>query len=239
MDEHRIATILHPKLKHFESCPGEKQNSIDVLKLEFEKHQLIISSSCTNSLTSTYVNLQSTSSSSTSSTKIKTTNLLAQCFDVEVDVVSTRSNPFQEIDDYLTSERNKNYYDDNSQDMDVLLYWKEHQQSFPILSSIAKHIFSIPASNTVIERLFSASKNVVTEKRTRLDTEKINQLLFLQKNLDTLKELVNDVSRKRSLSMSSTTTASSEESTCTNPKQRCLDMEVSSTDLDDTELFLD
>ncbi|CAF4392090.1 unnamed protein product [Rotaria magnacalcarata] len=51
-DEHRLATILHPKFKKFECSPDEKGKSINVLKSQFQKHQTIISPSCTNSLVS-------------------------------------------------------------------------------------------------------------------------------------------------------------------------------------------
>ena len=118
------------------------------------------------------------------------------------------------------------------------MFWRQHQHSFPILSQIARKVCAIPASNTVIERLFSSAKNVVTERRTRLDSEKINELLFLQKNMNTLKPLNYINQRKRTISMSSTTTASSEESTNTAPKQSRLDIDDSFNDLY-TEIFLD
>ncbi|CAF3758468.1 unnamed protein product [Rotaria sp. Silwood1] len=86
-DEHRLATILHPKLKHFDCCRYEKEKSIDILKLEFKKHQSIISLSYTNSLTPTYGNLQSSSSASAPDTATKPKNLLVQCFDAKVNVV--------------------------------------------------------------------------------------------------------------------------------------------------------
>ncbi|CAF4365277.1 unnamed protein product [Rotaria socialis] len=44
-------------------------------------------------------------------------------------------------------------------------------------------------SNTTVERTFSISKNLITDKRTRLGTEKVNQMIFLRKNLITLKDL--------------------------------------------------
>ena len=92
----------------------------------------------------------------------------------------------------------------------TLTFCQENQRSFPILAKISTVICSIPASNTTIERLFSTAKNVVTHKRTRLACEKINELLFLQKNMRNLQQLSNnDLSRKRTASMSSTTTVSS------------------------------
>ena len=84
------------------------------------------------------------------------------------------------------------------------------------------------------------AKNVVTEKRTRLDCEKINQILFSQKNMRTLKQLLNnDLHRKRTVSMSSTTIISSEESICAASKQLRLDAEDSFDDLYNKEIFLD
>jgi hypothetical protein len=70
-----------------------------------------------------------------------------------------------------------------------------------------------------------------------LGTEKINQLLFLQKNFTLLKQLFHESRRKRIISMSSTTTVSSEDSTCTMPKQsRIEDEDINSTS-DDIEIY--
>ncbi|CAF3466593.1 unnamed protein product [Rotaria socialis] len=79
---------------------------------------------------------------------------------------------------------------------DVLLFWKRHAQSFPTLSIIVRDLFSIPASNTIVERLFSASKNIVTDRRSSIGEANLNKLLFLKKNLAALKEL-NDVKIKK------------------------------------------
>ncbi|CAF3157858.1 unnamed protein product [Rotaria socialis] len=225
-DYHRLATVLHPKLKNFERCIGEKEKSINVLKQEFEIYKLINSSSFKNNLHSVQATVK-TSLTSTADTTPKRKNPWSQCFDSKVNVTSQSSDPYQEINDYLAADFSQTSSDnDSSDDIDLLLFWRQQQASFPILSSMAKVVCAIPASNTIIERLFSTAKNVVTEKRTRLDCEKINQMLFLQKNMKTLKELSNsDFRRKRTASMSSTTTVSSEESTCTAPKQLCIDVD--------------
>lgn len=57
------------------------------------------------------------------------------------------------------------------------------------MNSIAKDILIIPATNTSIERLFSASGNLVTDTRTRLNSDKINKLMFLKKNHVLLKSI--------------------------------------------------
>ncbi|CAF3025915.1 unnamed protein product [Rotaria sp. Silwood2] len=62
----------------------------------------------------------------------------------------------------------------------------------------------------------------------------------LLKNMQTLKQLSNnDFRRKRTVSMSSTTTVSSEESTCTVAKKSRIDVEDSFNDLYNKDIFLD
>lgn len=239
-DQHRLATILHPKLKNFERCPDEKEKSLDALKAEFKKYQSNNSLSNMKLLTSIPASSESASTSRSTTTTLKRKNILSQCFDSKLQMTCKPPNIYQEIDDYLIDNSSQAYADDeNADDIDILSFWKDKQHSFPVLSSIAKQVCAIPASNTVIERLFSASKNVVTEKRTRLGSEKINELLFLQKNLIILKNLVDNNSRKRTISMSSTTASSCEESTCTIPKQQRLEVDTSFSDSDDAEIFLD
>ncbi|CAF1523574.1 unnamed protein product, partial [Rotaria sp. Silwood1] len=79
-DHHRLSTILHPKLKNFDCCIDEKEKLINVLKQEFEKHKLIDSSSCTNTLHLTQSNVQSSSPASTTSTTPKRKNLYVTMF---------------------------------------------------------------------------------------------------------------------------------------------------------------
>ena len=109
-------------------------------------------------------------------------NLLSRCFDSKANISSQSSNPYQEINDYLAADFSQSFPDDDvSDDIDILSFWRAKQHLFPTLAKLAKLICSIPASNTIIERLFSTAKNVVTEKRTSLDCDKINHLLFSQK----------------------------------------------------------
>ncbi|CAF2003862.1 unnamed protein product [Rotaria magnacalcarata] len=240
-NEHRLATILHHKLKNFECCHGEKENAISALKSAFDQHKVNILSPSSCVSKPHQVTLPSSSNINKDVVVSKSKSLLVQCFDMQVDSTMEIVNPHQEIDVYLNSEfccnHDGNGFEDG--DIDILSYWREKQNQFPILSFIAKQIYMIPASNTTVERLFSSSKNMISEKRTNIGSEKLNQLLFLQKNLNLLKQLSNDSRRKRTISMSSTTTISSEDSTCTMPKQSKLDHEESESISDDAEIFLD
>ena len=64
-----------------------------------------------------------------------------------------------------------------------------------------------------MERLFSSSKATISDRRTKIDAEKVNTLLFLQKNLSVLKKLDNvttdeptNLQQKRKTTETSSTT---------------------------------
>ncbi len=118
-DQHRLGTILHPKLYKFECCHDEKENSIDALTKEFKKYQSSKCLSRTNLLTSTHnLSQYSLPSRTTTTTTSKQKNLLAQCFDSKPPVVCQPTDEYQEIDDYLAFDRNPDYYvDENSEDI--------------------------------------------------------------------------------------------------------------------------
>ncbi|CAF1531914.1 unnamed protein product [Adineta ricciae] len=107
-------------------------------------------------------------------------------------------------------------------------------------------------NNSNRKRTLSMSSTITTSsddssaKQRRLDTDeslidcdsasKINELLFLQKNLNTLKQLINNSNRKRTLSMSSTITTSSDDSSA---KQQRLHTDESLIDCDNMKIFSD
>jgi len=65
----------------------------------------------------------------------------------------------------------------------ILEWWKINEPRFPNLSQLAKAVIGIPATSTPSERLFSVAGNVVSKKRTCLNPENVDIILFLNKNL--------------------------------------------------------
>ena len=65
---------------------------------------------------------------------------------------------------------------------DLLEWWKNNQTKFPILSKMARQYHAIPASSAPIERLFSISTRVVTNSRTNLTPDSLEQLMMLKVN---------------------------------------------------------
>ncbi|CAF1590541.1 unnamed protein product, partial [Rotaria magnacalcarata] len=59
-----------------------------------------------------------------------------------------------------------------------LPFWKHYQQKFPCLSLLARRLFSIPVTSAAVERSFSAAGLAVTERRSSLDPQTLNDILF-------------------------------------------------------------
>ena len=64
-----------------------------------------------------------------------------------------------------------------------LQYWKKNKLQYPLLAQLARKYLAPPCTTVPSERLFSTAGNIVTDKRTRLDIDKVEMLLFLNKNV--------------------------------------------------------
>ncbi|CAF4080075.1 unnamed protein product, partial [Rotaria sp. Silwood1] len=151
-----------------------KKHAITSLKLELDKFV-------------DPVVMQPMQLSKTSNEEKKTmhlTNSLDEIFDVPND-----ENDIQQIIEKTELDR---YLEDETKidnKMNILTYWDLNKSLYPNLARVAKRILAIPATNTTIERLFSDSGNTVTDRRTRLDSDNINYLLFVMHNMKILKEV--------------------------------------------------
>lgn len=185
-DVHYITSLLHPSFKNFRLNPHLKAKAIDLVRNEILKRQSSSSSSCSSTAIAPIV---STSVSDVQS--LHSNSLLSKCFDLPIPAPNSLSTSSNELEEYLNL--NVQLHEDD----DILLFWRQNRSKFPILTSIVQDYYAIPASNTIVERLFSSSKNTVSDKRTRLSTDKINKLLFLKTNLSKLKSfdkiLINEV----------------------------------------------
>ncbi|CAF4837251.1 unnamed protein product, partial [Rotaria sp. Silwood2] len=108
---------------------------------------------------------------------ITSKGLLSYCFDIPETDFKPTSTSYDELKEYMALDVQL------TEDDNILEFWLQQKSKFPVLFSIVQDFYAVPASNTTIERLFSSSKNTITDKRSSLGAEKLNQLLFLQKNL--------------------------------------------------------
>ncbi|CAF1283129.1 unnamed protein product [Rotaria magnacalcarata] len=182
-DQHYICTFLHPRLKRFDTAPHEKDIAFNLVKQELLAR--ISTPSVTTDTASKAVATDGTVIID-STAPVNSNNLLDRCFDKPRPITSSDATPVKELNDYMA------LVVADEQSDDILLFWKNHEKTFPTLSKIVRDFYAIPASNTIVERLFSASKNIVTDRRTSLAEAKLNKLLFLKKNLFTLREIKKD-----------------------------------------------
>lgn len=68
-------------------------------------------------------------------------------------------------------------------DVNVGSFWKNERLTYPSLSSLAFKYLSAPPATVFSERLFSTSGIICDKKRNRLDPERVQMLVFLNKNL--------------------------------------------------------
>ena len=64
----------------------------------------------------------------------------------------------------------------------VLNWWRHHENTLPTLARFARKVLAIPASSGKSERVFSNGGNFVTAKRTRLNPQKVQNLIVIKEN---------------------------------------------------------
>ena len=61
-------------------------------------------------------------------------------------------------------------------------WWLNKKNKYPILAKMARIFLAIPATSTSSERLFSDAGNLLTSKRSRLNSELFKHMMFLKRN---------------------------------------------------------
>ena len=64
----------------------------------------------------------------------------------------------------------------------LLHWWKATEAHLPKLAKVARRILAIPASSASSERAFSAAGVTISQRRTALDPETVNNILFIYSN---------------------------------------------------------
>ncbi len=80
-----------------------------------------------------------------------------------------------ELDRYLLFE-----FDKSKKEAEPLEFWKNHSDKFPFLSQYARSILSIPATTTNVEREFSSAGFILNERRTNLQSNKLDEMLLIR-----------------------------------------------------------
>ena len=101
----------------------------------------------------------------------------------DINIVSNSTLRNDELDKYLRMTIEDNYKQSNP-----LPFWKDHEQKFPCLSLLARRLFLIPVTSAAVERSFSAAGLAITERRSSLDPDTVNDILFIRSIQNILKK---------------------------------------------------
>ena len=71
------------------------------------------------------------------------------------------------------------HIDAGSAEVNLLSFWEKQGQSFPRLQHLAKRILCVPATSAASERSFSAAGRVIEARRSRLNPDTVDAILFL------------------------------------------------------------
>ncbi|CAF2880279.1 unnamed protein product [Rotaria sp. Silwood2] len=80
-----------------------------------------------------------------------------------------------ELSRYLSLKTVKTSLTDN-----LLDFWLENQNFFPVLSKLARQIHCIPTTSAAVEHQFSSAGFITNERRTSLDREQLNNIIFIR-----------------------------------------------------------
>ena len=72
--------------------------------------------------------------------------------------------------------------------LNILDWWKKNGSIYPCLYEAVKCTLSIPATSVPAERIFSLAGFLVTKRRARLMSDKVNKLIFLNRNREFIPE---------------------------------------------------
>ncbi|GAB0089483.1 zinc finger BED domain-containing protein 1-like [Sergentomyia squamirostris] len=161
-DVHYLATFLHPLLKHMRMFSQQEKKIVEHF-LEEELSKISLSDDDAEEQV-LYSSLEPTPKKQ----KMATVEEFFQ----------TSGSTSSEWKKY------KNFEVPQHANLDLISWWNDHQNFFPKLHSIAMRIHAIPATSTPSERLFSQAGNLITDKRSRIDPEKVDDILVLKSNWD-------------------------------------------------------
>jgi zinc finger BED domain-containing protein 1 (E3 SUMO-protein ligase ZBED1) len=72
-------------------------------------------------------------------------------------------------------------------DENPLTWWAEWRHVMPLIWKYARIVLAIPATSAPSERAFSSAGNLVTQKRSRLGGDKVEEILMVKENMHRLK----------------------------------------------------
>ncbi|CAF1479470.1 unnamed protein product [Adineta steineri] len=155
---HVVATtMLHPKYRQLRGCSqGERNQACEYIREEMNKI------------------IQSDRSDDPYITENES-DLSDRQDGIDSSITDHKPTKADELSKYLEMYIDKTKLSQNPPE-----FWKEHRTTYPILARVARKIHCIPATSAAVERQFSGAGIVLNERRTNLDPEHLDNILFIR-----------------------------------------------------------
>ena len=73
-----------------------------------------------------------------------------------------------------------NYSQEQIKNIDPIDFWRQNKENYPGLFYCFTYIFTMQASSVPSESLFSEAGDQVTDKRNRLDPDRVNKIMVVE-----------------------------------------------------------
>jgi hypothetical protein len=176
---HFMGTLFNPKTRKMNHLTAKQRDEC----IEYVKQEMLIFD--VNQQVKSSTNKRQVRLSRTTSTTYMTDfyiNAENDDKDSDAQEPSSRSSSHaMEIDLYLKFGSDKTVSEVNGDKIDEynpLSFWKKKHASYPVLAKVAARVFAVPATSAAVEREFSFSGNIITQKRSRLSPDTVNDMVF-------------------------------------------------------------
>ena len=166
-EDYLLSTVLDPRIK----CMNEEDENEaeEILRKKYEEYK--------ENYLSTPIESRSTSPIPT-----ETTIYQPKLFNI------FKQNRLQQASDEVTEYLKEDKITFN---LNPFEWWLSKKSKYPILTKIARIYLAAPATSTPSERLFSDAGNLLSEKRTRMDSELFKRIMFLKRNASKVDSIYN------------------------------------------------
>ncbi|CAF1483516.1 unnamed protein product [Adineta steineri] len=175
---HVVATMLHPKYRQLRGCSQDERNQACQYIRE-EMNKIIQSDRFNDPRTTEPIKKKQKIEKSILEEYEDTTenesDLSEKQDDIDSGIFDYKPVKADELSKYLEM-----YIDKTKLSQNPLEFWKEHRNTYPILARVARKIHCIPATSAAVERQFSGTGVVLNERRTSLDPEHLDNILFIR-----------------------------------------------------------
>ncbi|CAF1450309.1 unnamed protein product [Adineta ricciae] len=170
---HFAATFLHPRYRYLRKCSTAQVDSCK----SYVRRQLkeIVEREKVKRLTHSQESQRLIRQGEKGEPPLKKKKRFGQEYEASNLSDEYNSAEDDEVEKYLSMFIDSELLVDNP-----LVFWKTNQNNLPLLSKLARMIHYIPATTTSVEREFSVGGLVMTERRSSINPDNLNNILFVR-----------------------------------------------------------